>query len=145
MQNILRWKFNLNFPAKFDLSVAGHQNWQRPAQLKYFMNIHKQLTILNNDQINTNFLWRTCFYGRNSVFEDDNMYFHICSLGILIIPLNPISLAAANRFFYWQIFIWNKTSTVTRMLRWHEEPSVFFLQILSVFHFITCTNLIKEK
>ena len=79
MQNILRWKFNLNFPAKFDLSVAGHQNWQRPAQLKYFMNIHKQLTILNNDQINTNFLWRTCFYGRNSVFEDDNMYFHICS------------------------------------------------------------------
>ena len=25
MQNILRWKFNLNFPAKFDLSVAGHQ------------------------------------------------------------------------------------------------------------------------
>ena len=25
-QNILRWKFNLNFPAKFDLSAAGHQN-----------------------------------------------------------------------------------------------------------------------
>ena len=26
MQNILHWKFNLNFRAKFDLSVAGHQN-----------------------------------------------------------------------------------------------------------------------
>ena len=45
-------------------------------------------------------------------------------LGILIIPLNPISLAAANRFIYWKIFIWNNIncqivnmSTVTRMLR----------------------------
>ena len=26
MQNILLWKFNLNFRAKFDLSAAGHQN-----------------------------------------------------------------------------------------------------------------------